>query len=46
MAVEASDTVRVPRPLQNIQEELIQDGFVAASACDKHPCSGILLAPT
>lgn len=44
MAVVTPDAVGVPRPLQYVQQELVQDGLVAARAGDQHTCCR--LAPT
>lgn len=38
VTVETSDTVRMPRPLQDIQQELVQDGLVTARARYQHSC--------
>lgn len=38
VTVEAPDTVRVPRPLQDVQQELVQDRLVAARAGNQHSC--------
>lgn len=36
MAVETAHTVGVPRPLQDVKEELIQDGLITTGAGDEH----------
>lgn len=38
VTVEAAYALRVPRPLQDVQQELVQDGLVAARARYQHPC--------
>lgn len=39
VTIEAPDTIRVPCPFQYVQQEFIQDGFVAACTCYQHPGS-------
>lgn len=36
VTVDTANTLGVPRPVQHIQQELVEDGLVAASACDDH----------
>lgn len=40
VAVDAADAVRMPRPVQHVQQELVEDGLVAARAGDDHRGGG------
>lgn len=40
MAVDAADALGVPRPVQHVQQELVEDGFVAARTRDDHGVGG------